>query len=415
MSISPRPGRSTVTLAARAFGLEGLRQAATVGHLGERVGGDLVGQAAQFAFQFAHAGFQFGGTLTVGLQAFLRTAHRVCTLRLSSSMVAHHAGQAFQRLGAFNGLHVLGRGHLEAARVFTQFAHFQQHVVNELLERVARGHPFGAHLLLVGARFGQHLARGLHGTHAQAVRQARLQAGALATCPAVVLGQVGDAGCQLLAQGTQAFDQAVAVCKQAPRLLANERDLGHTRRCGAFGRHRVGQAGQPCGQRGGAWFVGGQPGAHRALQVGHQRRPFASRHLGGGLHFSRGIFGTGLGGVGGLVALPGRHQRLQPVQQTLRVTAAAVEHTAQALLAPRGGPLAAAAVQVARQTFHQCRPGQALGLGFCTHCHGLARFFGVGPGVVFGRGLLVRLGQAAQGPLGHGARRGGDAGGFHQR
>jgi hypothetical protein len=37
-----------------------------------------------------------------------------------------------------------------------------------LLERVARD-PRSLHLLLVSPRFGQHLAGGLHGAHAQAV------------------------------------------------------------------------------------------------------------------------------------------------------------------------------------------------------------------------------------------------------
>jgi hypothetical protein len=342
-----------------------------------------------------------------------------CTVRLSSSMDCTTSARlssvsAFSMASACRAVAVWKRPVCSPSSPTSRNMSWMQ-----LLERVARGSPLATQLEMVCAGLGQHLAGGVHAAHTQSVFKAGMQAGALTLGPAVVFGQFGQSGAQLTAQPRQPFHQAVPMGKQAARLVADGSDRGHMRRRGAFGSHRVGQAAEFGGQFGGPGFVGRQAGPHRGLQIVDQRRPppqvrcgcrqvRANQHR-RGIH--RWILDAGLAGVRRLVALPGRHQRLQSLQQALGITAAAVQHTAQTFLAAPGGPLAATPLQIARQALHQPGPCCPLRLGIrpqgrCWRrcrgwsCQRPAGFVRVGAGVVLRRGLELRLREPAQRALG---------------
>jgi hypothetical protein len=247
--------------------------------------------------------------------------------------------------------------------------------------------------------------------------QRGLQRLALATRPAVVLGQLGEAGRQLAAQVRELVEQPVAADEQPPGLHADRLDGRRACRRGAVAGQLIGQARQFTGQAFGQRQRRRQRGTHGADEPRSHRWPGAGAGFAAPRGLGRRIVDTGLRRVAGLVGFPGCQQRLQALQQPLRVATAAVEDTLEAVLAPRRRPLAAAAVEVARQPFAQRRPGRELGPGLRLHFgiaiaagraragRRLAGLFGIGAGVVLGRGFELRLGQPAQGPLGQRGRR----------
>ena len=453
----------TLTLPARTFGGEGLHQAAPVGHLRQGVGAGLVGQDAQFAFQRPHLLFQGPGTGVLAGHALLGLANQVLHGTAVVDQFAHHTGQAFDRFGRLDGLHVPAHAVVETASVLTQFADLVEQAVDQLLERVARLLSLAAHAGMVLAGLGQDLRGRPHAAAVQSIGQPRMHRLRLAAGPAVVLGQFGQALAQFGTQASELLDQLVAVREQAADLAAGAVQFEQTFDVGAFGSQPVSQGCKPVGQFDGAQVAFGQAGVDRQAQRRQHGRPAAS-------HVGPTRFGCGGGcrriacsvNGGGLTVLrwqwrvgfPRADQRAQPLLQALHVAAAAIQHPLQTVLLARGGPLLASPLQHPQQPLEHHRPGLRLrARRLCTavqplrhqvpsglhegpdqflatgrfvghpghqpvqqHAGALGQYAGrlsglfrIGAGVVLGGRFLLRSGQAAQCALGNLRRGGGSA------
>ena len=400
--------RGAVARVARALGIEGLGQAAPVGHLGQRVDRDLFREPPQFAFEFAHPRRELHRFGLAGLQARTGAGHLGLHRAAVLHHLAHQLGQTVLRVGVFEVLGIAAELLAKAAGLAAQIAEFGHQALHQRLQRVAGAVALALQTLLLLPRLCQQVLGGAHAAHAQrraAVdrAQARLHRLGLAAGPALVFGQLGQAGREFTRQRGELLDQLVALPEQAPRLQAGLLDLGHQRHSRAFEVDAPRQRGELVGQFAGTRFVARQCRLHRAVQAGHQHaparvvgagRPHRARR-GGRWHLLGKFAGLGLRARVVAVGVPTGGQLAQPVMQALRVGAAAVEHALQAIFLACRGPVAAAALDAAHHALDQRRPLLCRDRRGGRRCGGATAFLGPGAGVVFRRRLELRAGQPA--------------------
>ena len=115
------------------------------------------------------------GARMVAGHALLRLADQVLHGTALVDELAHHAGQAFDRLGGLDRLHVAADLVVEAPGLLAQLADFAQQPVDEDLERIARLVALAAHAGMTGPRLRQDDGGGAHAARIQPLGQPRLQ------------------------------------------------------------------------------------------------------------------------------------------------------------------------------------------------------------------------------------------------
>ena len=248
MSSRPTASPRAAAIAACALDLERLMQSAPVGHLSQRIGRNLVRQPPQFAFELFDLPRQCGGTAVFVVQALPRLAdHRVHGAAFIDHL-AHHTGQAFERIGGFHHIDVTAGVVLKAPGLLPQFAEFGQHVLDHRFQCVPRSVALDAKFGLAVPRAAQQLTHRFHAARGQPVLQPRTHRLGLTLGPTAVFGQLGQAVGQLDAQRTELVHQVLPVLQhpvgaaaQAVKLIGQF--LCGTRRLQALGglRDRLGQ------------------------------------------------------------------------------------------------------------------------------------------------------------------------------
>ena len=212
-------------LQSRTFEVEGLQQATPVGDLRQLISGHLIGQAAQLAFKLADALRQVGRTNALVLQAALRLVDKALHRAAFLDHFAHHAGQAFQRVGTFDHIGIAAHAFMETAGLRAQLAKLAEHAVDQLLQRVASAVALAAQLGLLGARGAQQFVDRLDATGGQAFFDGQPHRIALALRPALVFCQVGQAGGQLDAQPTDHLEQMLTMLQDPVSSVTQAFDL----------------------------------------------------------------------------------------------------------------------------------------------------------------------------------------------
>ena len=345
-------------LQARTLQFEGGKQAASIGHLRQHIGGHLVGQAPQLALQGAHTRLQRLCACLVLLQALTRVRHHLVHRACIGQHGAHGLGHAVQGVGLADDIDMARNALAKVAGGVIQRGQIGQHLLHHGLERIARPVAVAMQLALLAPRRFDQIAGRAHRPRAHAVVQAGAQRLRLALNPGAVLGELGQPIGEGSAELQQLLDQVVAMSEQALGAAAHRGHRGRQFRRGAQGLDLIGQAGQFGGQLGGAGFFDRQAFAQRLAECG--------RHLGmlvGQVKPQRGNRHGGRAGwctdgdalvAGGLV--PRCHQLTQALAQALLVAAAAVEHALQAVFLARCGPQAAAALQTAHHALDGVGP-----------------------------------------------------------
>ena len=211
MSSSPIERVAAVALELGELDLEGLHQAAPVGDLGELVGRDLVGEAAHLVLELDHPLREAGGLAVLFLQARLGLLHQGLHGAALAHHLAHHAGQALERVGLLDHLGVAADALVEVAGLGTELAELGEHLVDQALQRVARLLAVDLDLGMAQPRVVQHVAHRAHAARRQAFLDLHAHRVALALDPAVVLGEVGEARGELVAELAELVEQVVAV------------------------------------------------------------------------------------------------------------------------------------------------------------------------------------------------------------
>ena len=154
--------RSAAPVDPGAFDLERLHQAAPVRHLGQLVGRDFVGQAPEFRFEMVDDLREFAGPGVLSRDPLAGLRHRGVNAAAFGHHLAHHTGQALERIGRFDHAGIASHAVLETAGLQTEFTEIGQHAGDQPLERVARVFALDAQPHLVFAGLRQQLADRAH-------------------------------------------------------------------------------------------------------------------------------------------------------------------------------------------------------------------------------------------------------------
>ena len=377
--------RLAAALGAGALGFEGDGHAAPVGHLGQHIGGDLLGQAAQLAFELAHTALQFAGAAVFLHQALAGAGHHLVHCAGFIDHLTHHTGQAFERVCALDDIGVAHHAVVEAAGGAAQLAQLAEHGLDHGLHGIAGLIALDEQLLLLAACVLQQLARRVHGASPAGVVQTRRQGLALALCPTAVFSQIGQTCGERSAQQHQLIHQMMSMCKQAFDAGAHASHLSRHTFVSAIDRDAISQRRQLIGQLGGPWLLVSQTRLQGPAERGmnlrmmgfhdgcHDRRLdlCRGRRLGDGANRQRcrrrawwrlriRVSLTRRRFVPALI--PCGDQLPQPLLQTQRIASAAIEHALQAVLFACSRPLFAAPLQATGQFPNQASPT----LGQCS-------------------------------------------------
>ena len=313
-----------------------------------------------------------------------------CTARLSLDHLAHHAGQALERIRLLDHLGIAADALVEVAGLRAELAELGEHLVDQALQRVARLFPVDLDLGMAHPRMVQHVAHRAHAARGQAFLDLDAHRVALALDPAVVLGEVGEARGQLVAELAELVEQVVAVLQHPLGAQAGRLHLLGERRARAFGGEPLVEPGELGAElavglvAAAAPAAGRWPGSARcATQAGiaarHGRR--APRALPRPRRWRRPAArarpGRSVSAASSSAPAASLSQLLiswaRRCCSRFGVAAAAGEHALDAFLAPRRGPVAAAALHAADDPLDQRRQRLA-GDCWCRRIPGGRRF-----------------------------------------